>query len=156
MLKRLMLPLLLGIATPAFAADDAKTIAERGAAKWVESYNKGDAAALTALYTTDAVLLPQGSDQPIVGAAAIRKFFDDWLKQRLSNGSIPVSEAKMIDQNHLWAAGTWSGDVPGQNGGSATHVGGTWLNVMTLDGAEWKLSADTWNMMPPPATSAAK
>jgi ketosteroid isomerase-like protein len=50
-----------------------------------EIYNKGDAAAMTALYTSDAALLPQGSDQPIIGEANIRKFFDDWFNQRLEN-----------------------------------------------------------------------
>ena len=65
------------VIAPAFAADDAKSIAERVIAKWGEIYNKGDAAAMTALYTSDAALLPQGSDQPIIGQANIRKFFDD-------------------------------------------------------------------------------
>jgi uncharacterized protein (TIGR02246 family) len=147
-----LLTLALTFTSPAFAADDAKSIAEGVVAKWGEIYNKGDAAAMTALYTTDAALLPQGSDQPIVGQSDIRKFFDDWLKQRLENASIPVTEAKMIDQKTLWAAGTWSGDIPGQNGGSSTHVSGTWLNIMSHDGSEWRLRADTWNMMPPPAS----
>jgi uncharacterized protein (TIGR02246 family) len=142
------------VIAPSFAADDAKSIAERVIAKWGEIYNKGDAAAMTALYTGDAVLMPQGSDQPSIGQASIRKFFDEWLKQRLVNVSIPVVEAKMIDQKTIWAAGTWAGDIPGQNGGSSTHVNGTWLNVMSQDGSEWKLSADTWNMMPPPAATA--
>ena len=143
------------VIAPSFAADDAKSIAERAFAKWEEMYNKGDAAAMTALYTSDAALLPQGSDQPIIGQANIRKFFDDWLKHRLENVSIPVVEAKMIDQKTLWAAGTWAGDVPGQNGGSSTHVNGTWLNILSQDGSEWRLRADTWNMMPPPAATTA-
>jgi hypothetical protein len=47
------------------------------------------------------------------------------------------------------------GRHPGQNGGPATHVGGTWLNVVALQGNDWKLSADTWNMMPPPPAKEA-
>src|SRR5262249_35159502 len=48
--------------------------------KWNEAFNKKDAAALTALYTADAVLLPQGVDQPIIGAVNIRKYMArKWL-----------------------------------------------------------------------------
>ena len=156
MRRTFAIALLLAIATPALA-QDAKSIAEKGSAQWLEAYNKGDAAALTALYTSDAALMPDSVAKPIIGEAAIRKFFDGWLQQRLSNGSILLVEARPIDASHIWATGTWSGDIPGQNGGPATHVGGTWLNVVTLQGNDWKLSADTWNMMPPPpAKEAAK
>jgi ketosteroid isomerase-like protein len=69
---------------PAFAAEDAKT-----SDKWIEAYYKNDAAALTALYTADAVLLPQGSAQPI--ANNIRKFMDEMIKQKLGNIVLPVA-----------------------------------------------------------------
>jgi len=61
-----VLALTFAVLAPAFA-DDAKTIAQRLNDKWLEALNKKDAAALTALYTADAVLLPQGKDQPING-----------------------------------------------------------------------------------------
>jgi len=47
--------------------------------------------------------------------------------------------------------GTWSGDVPGQNGAPDTKIGGTWSTLSTLQGNDWKLSTNIWNMMPPPA-----
>jgi ketosteroid isomerase-like protein/quercetin dioxygenase-like cupin family protein len=148
MKRAFAIALLLAIATPALA-DDAKTIAEQHVTLWGDAYNKGDAAALTALYTADATVLPQGSAQPIIGSANIRKFFDGWLKERLTNAAIPITDAKMIDAKTLWSAGTWSGDQGG------IHLNGTWINIMTLQGADWKISADTWNMMPPPAPVTA-
>ena len=154
MRRALLIALLLAAATPALA-DDPKAMTEQGLANWIATYNKGDAAALTALYTSDANLMPQGVDQPIVGEAAIRSFFDGFLKQRLSNLAIPVTTATQVDPNHIVAMGTWSGEAPGQNGAPATKVGGTWLSVTTKQGNDWKLSADTWNMMPPPAATAA-
>jgi hypothetical protein len=30
------------------------------------------------------------------------------------------------------------------------------MSVSVQDGGDWKLRADTWNMMPPPAATAAK
>lgn len=153
MRRAFAIALLLAIATPALAQDP-KSITEQGLAKWADAYNKGDAAALTALYTNDATLMPDGVAQPVIGEAAIRKFFDGWLQQRLTNVAIPLTAAKLIDNKTIWAAGTWSGDVPGQNGGPDMHVGGTWMSLTTLQGNDWKLSADTWNMLPPPTPAA--
>jgi len=87
-----VLALTFAFVAPAFA-NDAKTVAQRLDDKWLESFNKKDAAALTALYTSDAVLLPQGTDQPIVGTDDIRKFMDEMVKQKLENMVLPVAEA---------------------------------------------------------------
>jgi uncharacterized protein (TIGR02246 family) len=138
------LALALVIVTPALA-DDAKTIAQRVDDQWIEAYNKKDAAALTALYTADAVLLPQGVDQPIIGESNIRKFMDEMVKQKLENMVLPVAEANMLDPKSLYQAGTWAADVAGQ------HVTGTYMSVIVQDGSNWKYRADTWNMMPPQA-----
>lgn len=136
------------LVAPAFA-DDAKSIAQRLDDQWVEALNKRDAAALTALYTADAVLLPQGSDQPIIGTDNIRKFMDQMVQQKIDNMALPIAEANMIDPKHLYQAGTWSADAGDQ------RVSGTYMSVIVDDGTGWKYRADTWNMMPPPAATTA-
>ena len=143
-----VLALTFAVVAPAFA-DDAKTIAQRVGEKWIEAFNKKDAAALTALYTADAVLLPQGTDQPIIGADNIRKFMDEMVKQKLENMVLPVAQANMLDPKSLYLAGTWAADAGGQ------HINGTYLSVIVQDGESWKYRADTWNMMPPPAAATA-
>ncbi len=97
--------LLCALAAPAFA-QDAKAIVEQGSQEWLKAYNAGDAAALTARYTKDAELLPQGVADPLIGETSIRKFFDDEVKHRLVNLSIPVTEAKMLSPDSLFVAGT--------------------------------------------------
>ena len=141
-----VLVLTFAVVAPALA-DDAKTIAQRLDDKWIEAFNKKDAAALTALYTADAVLLPQGKDQPIIGANNIRNFMDEMIKEKLENMVLPVAEANMLDQKSLYQAGTWAADVGGQ------HVTGTYMSVVVQEGADWKYRADTWNQMPPPAAA---
>ena len=143
-----VLALIFAVVAPAFA-DDAKTIAQRLDDKWLEAFNKKDAAALTALYTADAVLLPQGKDQPIVGANNIRNFMNEMIREKLENMVLPVAEANMLDQKSLYQAGTWAADVGGQ------HVTGTYMSVVVQEGADWKYRADTWNQMPPPAAAAS-
>jgi uncharacterized protein (TIGR02246 family) len=155
-MKRMLAALVvtLAVTAPAFA-EDAENLSQQIGEQWLNAYNKGDAAALTALYTDNAVLMPQGVADPIVGHEAIRKFFDGWLKQRLENGSTPVTEAKMLDDKTLLTAGTWSAEMPATATAPKTKVGGTYLNIAVKEGTHWRLRADTWNMMPPPAATPA-
>ena len=141
-----VLVLTFAVVAPAFA-DDPKTIAQRLDDKWIEAFNKKDAAALTALYTADAVLLPQGKDQPIIGTTNIRNFMDGMIKEKIENLVLPVAEANMLDQKSLYQVGTWAADAGGQ------HVTGTYMSVVVQEGADWKYRADTWNQMPPPAAA---
>jgi len=143
-----VLVLTFAVVAPAFA-DDPKTIAQRLDDKWIEAFNKKDAAALTALYTADAVLLPQGKDQPIIGANNIRNFMDGMIKEKIENLVLPVAEANMLDQKSLYQVGTWAADAGDQ------HVTGTYMSVVVQEGADWKYRADTWNQMPPPAAAAS-
>lgn len=143
-----VLALTFAVVAPAFA-EEAKTIAQRLDDKWLEAFNKKDAASLTSLYTADAVLLPQGIAEPIVGANNIRKFMDEMIKQKIENMVLPVTDANMIDPKSLYQAGTWAADAGGQ------QINGTYLSVIVQDGADWKYRADTWNMMPPPPAATA-
>ncbi len=140
----------------AFAADDITATEHQLLQKWIAAADKGDAATLASLYAKDAILMPQGQAQPIKGEAAIRKFFDELTKQpRPTNLKITPSETKAIDQNTYFGAGTWSAEAPAQKGAPATEIGGTYLDVVAREGAEWKIIADTWNMMPPPGAQPA-
>jgi uncharacterized protein (TIGR02246 family) len=142
--------LILAVAGCPAYAEDARSIAERGNQQWLQAYNAGDAEALTRLYSKDAVLLPQGVTEPLVGETSIRKFYEGAVKKRIANTSLPVTEARMISPDTLFDTGAWTADVPDANGGAPTHVSGTYLNVWRHEGSDWRLQADTWNMMPPP------
>jgi ketosteroid isomerase-like protein len=96
---------------PAFAADDAKSIAQHLNDQWIRRLRQEDADALTNCYTTDASLLPQGSPQPIKGTNNIHKFLSDMLTQKLEHIVLPIAEANMLDQNSLYQTGTWAADA---------------------------------------------
>ncbi len=144
--------LAFALAGPAIAADDAMSIANQINQKWVAATNKGDAAAYAALYAKDGSVLPQGVVEPIIGEANIRKFFDGMVAgPRPENFKLTLSEATMLDPKILLANGTYSLDVPGQNGGVSAHVVGMYLAVTVQDGSTWKIRSNTWNEMPPPS-----
>jgi hypothetical protein len=53
---------------------------------------------LTALYSKDAVLMPQGSPQPVIGSEEIGKSFAAMVKgDHPANMSLPLGHAKMLD-----------------------------------------------------------
>jgi ketosteroid isomerase-like protein len=136
---------------PAVAADDAMSIAKQLGQDYVQATKKGDAANLTSLYAKDAILLPQGVAEPVVGEANIRKFFEVYVAgPKPDNFTLTVAEATMINSRTMFVAGTWGGEVPGQNGGASTHIGGTWLTVDVLEGSAWKIRAATRNLLPRP------
>jgi len=139
----------LALAAPALAAEDPKSIAQAENQKWIEAYNAGNASALASLYAEDAYLAPDGTAQPIVGAANIRTFYEGFVKSRVQNMALPVTDARMLDQNTILDVGTWTAELPGANGKAATPLSGTYISVFTRQGSEWRYSGDTWNMMPP-------
>src|SRR5689334_13027257 len=69
--------LMLG-AEPAAAQN--KAIIQKEDNKWAEALNRGDAAALAAMYTEDAYLLPPGAEM-MKGRSAIATFWQQQMQQ---------------------------------------------------------------------------
>jgi uncharacterized protein (TIGR02246 family) len=113
--KALISAIALGavLAGPAFG-EDAASIVQTLGQKWEKAYDAQNAMALAALYTKNAVLLPQGVDRPLTGEAAIRKYYEDAVKQPVNNMSIKATEGKITGPDVGYSAGTWSADIPGQ------------------------------------------
>jgi uncharacterized protein (TIGR02246 family) len=137
--------LTVAVVTPAFAADDAMTVAKRINDQWIAAYNNGDAAGMAKLYTSDAIFLPPEAQTPIKGTQGIENYYQEMIKAKLTNMAIPVTDAQMIDAKSVFAAGTWSSDMGQQ------HLSGLWMTLLQQEGSDWKFKADTWNMPPPPA-----
>lgn len=60
-------------------AEDLRAAMEADNTQWLAAFNANTPAALSAMYTTDAMVLPQGS-QPVNGRQAIGQFWEDLLK----------------------------------------------------------------------------
>ena len=88
--------------------------------KYDDALNKNDAAAVAALFAEDGVFVTDRG--PVIGRPAIEKWHADLFTQfHLSNSLITVDEDSphMIGTagNELWATGTWSATIQGQNSG---------------------------------------
>jgi len=66
------------ITAPALAQD--KATIEKPNDAWTAAFNKGDAAAVAAMYTEDAYVLPPGSDM-VKGRSAIEAFWRQAAQQ---------------------------------------------------------------------------
>ena len=115
-----------------------------------DGLNSGDATALAALFTDDAVFV---TDQgPIFGRQAIEKWYTDLFQTiHFSNHS------GTIDQNsphsiatadpEMWATGGWSVTVKGQNFGPV-QAKGYYGAIYVREGDAWKKRMETWNLTP--------
>jgi uncharacterized protein (TIGR02246 family) len=122
----------------AFAQD--KATIEKLNDRFAQAFNKGDAAAVAAMYTPDAVVLPPGSEM-VKGRSAIQAF---WKKSAEQIGDIKLTtlDVKPLGKNAAREIGTFTlktKATPPQD------VAGKYVVVRHKAGRAWKLGADIWN-----------
>jgi ketosteroid isomerase-like protein len=133
--------LALVVPLPAFAqaaSGNLRSQAEKMARAWEKAHNAGDAAALTALYTSDAKLAPPGAE-PAVGSKAIQKFFAKDLAQGVKV-ALTTSET-MEFGDHGFDTGTWV--ATSSDGKHLDH--GSYMTLYKKEGGGWKMYRGTWN-----------
>jgi uncharacterized protein (TIGR02246 family) len=120
-----------------------------------EAFNKGDAAAVAALFTQNAVVVtPQG---PVYGRQAIEKMYVDlFQKVHFSNhltkadqNSPPITSTA---GNEVWWFGAWSVTVQIEND-PPRQANGYWSAVHVRESDAWKVCMLTFNTNPPPAAT---
>ena len=110
--------------------------------QWQDAFNKGDASAVAALYTADAVeVTPAGIR---VGPAAVKERVDEGIKQAKPDLVIVATKCD-IEGAIRWSSGSWKWT-------SAQHgaEGGFWTVIEVKDGNGWKMQNLTYNLTPPP------
>ena len=132
------------------ATDQATLEAE--APVWFDHYNRGDAEAVTNLYTEDDVVMPAGAPTA-TGHAAIRSYIvADIAESRaggltMRNGSVT---GVGVSGDMGWVSGDYS--VVDAAGAIVDH--GKYLSVSRRTGDGWKMIRDIWNSDAAPAAAA--
>jgi ketosteroid isomerase-like protein len=154
--------LAIGFAEPAFAqqkdTSDSQLAQQLDAIGRTsdEGFNKGDAAAIAAVFTEDAVLLLQ--DGPVYGKPAIEKWLEGMFQNVRFSNHLTKADQKVPPLlskagNEAWWFGEWSTAVQGKDNGPVQQVKGYWSAVHVRDGDAWKTSMLTIVDTPkPPAT----
>lgn len=139
------LTLVVGAALLSACAPAGKPLPANPSQGWAEAFNNGDAAAIAALYTEDAILLPPGA--PLIrGKAAIEA---QLAKEAGGGFKIEIVSLESPSQGDTgYNLGTFT--VKDANGTVVDT--GKFIEIWKRANGEWKLYADIYNSdVPPPA-----
>ena len=129
---------LLSIGAPALAQN--KATIEKLNDVWTAAFNKGDTAAVAALYTEDAYVLPPGS-AIVKGRAAIEAFWRQ-AAQQMSDAKLTTVDVLPLGRSAAREIGTVTLKTKSQ---PAQEIVGKYVVVWRKVGRDWKLATDIWN-----------
>jgi uncharacterized protein (TIGR02246 family) len=125
-------------AAPTLAQD--KATIEKLNGIWTTAFNKGDAAAVAALYTEDAYVLPPGSEI-VKGRAAIEAFWRQ-AAQQLTDAKLTTVDVLPLGAEAAREIGTVTLKTKTQ---PPQEIVGKYAVVWRKSGGDWKLATDIWN-----------
>jgi uncharacterized protein (TIGR02246 family) len=125
-------------AAPALAQD--KATIEKLNDAWAAAFNKGDAAAVAAMYTEDAYVLPPGAEL-IRGRAAIEGFWRQ-AAQQMGDAKLTTVDVLPLGPGAAREIGTVTLKTKSQ---PLQEIVGKYAVVWLKVGADWKLATDIWN-----------
>jgi len=128
----------LSVGSPALAQNRA-TI-EKLSDAWTAAFNKGDAAAVAALYSEDAYVLPPGSAM-VKGRAAIEAFWRQ-AAQQMTDAKLTTLDVLPLGRSAAREIGTVTLKTKSQ---PPQEVVGKYAVVWRKVGRDWKLATDIWN-----------
>ena len=128
----------LSLGSPALAQN--KATIEKLNDVWTAAFNKGDAAAVAALYTEDAYVLPPGSAM-VKGRAAIEAFWRQ-AAQQMTDAKLTTVDVLPLGRSVAREVGTVTLRTKSQ---PPQEVVGKYVVVWRKIGRDWKLATDIWN-----------
>lgn len=124
-------------------AADGKQVVQAANQQWLAAFNSGKAAALPGMYTTDAVLLADGSE-PITGREGIQKYWEGALKMGLKDHSFAPLMVKQ-EGNVAYQAATWTLMAPKEGGGSTQATGSAVHVLEKQPDGKWLIKVHIYN-----------
>ncbi len=109
------------------------------------AYMRGDAAAMTGLYTSDATIFPERS-VALSGHEAIRKYWTLPPGRRVTHHSATPTRI-VVDGGHAFDYGVY--EISGERDGKAWGpVRGKYVIVWRREKGMWRMELDIWNSGP--------
>ena len=115
---------------------------------FLAAYVRGDAAAMAALYTSDALIFPGQSDR-ITGRKAIAQYWTLRPGRRVTRHVVTPASIT-VDGKHAYDYGVYE-IAGGQDGRPWGPVRGKYVAVWRREGTTWRMHVDIWNSGPVPA-----
>jgi len=124
-------------------SSDLKARIDENNAAWSAAANRGDAAAVAALYTENATMLPPGTDIQ-VGRAAVEKTIAVLGRAHIRNFALTAVDVSQVGPDTAREIGRFSLEAPGPRKQWA-KVEGKYVVIWKLVGGKWLLDVDIWN-----------
>jgi uncharacterized protein (TIGR02246 family) len=109
--------------------------------KWADAFNRGDAAAVAAMYADNAYLLPPGHDI-VHGGNAIEAFWKA-AAQQVGNAKLVTLDVLPLGPRAAREIGTVTLETKSQ---PPQQIVGKYAVVWRKAGGRWLLATDIWNM----------
>jgi uncharacterized protein (TIGR02246 family) len=136
---------MLALAAPA-AADEVRDAIEQANARFVEAYEAGDAAAIAALFTDTARMLPPDATE-VAGREAIQNLWQSWLDDEPHDLTLETTEVE-ASEDLAYEIGRFSFQAPAEDKSMVTSSG-NYVGVWKRGGdGNWRLHVHTWNDTP--------
>ena len=133
------------VAAPTLAADDVRSEIEAANKVFEAAFGQGDSAAVAALYTDDAQLLPAGSDF-VTGTEAIAQFWQGAFDSGLKAVSLVTAE---VEDHGDTAYEVGNLEIRGADGEVLDRA--KYVVIWKKEGSSWKLHRDIWTTSVVPA-----
>ena len=140
------------ISVPSFAQSDkvggshVQQAVESFVTKYLDTYNKKDAAGLAALYTEDGILVPPG---PIAtGRPGIEKAWRAVFDAGRTGLKYKIQQSR-ADGNLVWSVGQFTVMAPDEKG-TLQERQGNFSNIYQWEGSELKFRVHAFNFLPSP------
>jgi uncharacterized protein (TIGR02246 family) len=146
----LLIGSLLTAASPVCWSEEPGTSSVRAAieqqgTRFTEAYAKGDAKAVAAFYTEDAIAFPPGGDM-VKGRQAIEQMWQSTMDSGVKSVSFNVVDVGASgDLAHETGTAVLSIQEQGKQPTTASIK---YVVVWKRQGADWKLHRDIWNDLP--------
>jgi uncharacterized protein (TIGR02246 family) len=115
--------------------------------KYDELFNKNDAAAVSALFTEDAVIVaPEGL---IYGRQAIEKHYAEFFQQWHPTNNVVTTDQINAIGDRVWKVGEWNCTFQGPDDPSPAK--GHFASILVREGDAWKECMLAYNVAPAPA-----
>jgi uncharacterized protein (TIGR02246 family) len=135
------LALCFGMAVAGLAQAQTAATMQRLNDKWTEAFNKGDAAAVAAMYAEDAYVLPPGGDM-VKGRSAIEAFWKQ-AGQQVGDAKLVTLDVLPLGPRAAREVGTVTLETKAQ---PPQQIVGKYSVVWRKIGGRWLLATDIWNM----------
>ena len=126
------------------SAEDVRAAIEAGNKAFCAAVDRRDAAAVAALYTSTAQVLPPGGEIAR-GREAIQKAFQGAIDAGVKGLTLTILE---VEPHGDTTTEVWTWAMKGQDGATVDH--GNYIVIWKNEGGQWRLHRDIWNSSTPP------